>query len=99
MRKPDRFRPDAAAVPADATDALASEIAQLRDLDLAGLLVRSRNPVGGKPPAHTKYWMELLGQAGGPVRPPMLQLTEAERAATRAAFAGCGLRMARQAAE
>ena len=60
--------------------------------------IRSTKP-GGKPPAHTKYWMELLGQAGGPVRRPMLQLTEAERAATRAAFAQCGLRRARQAAE
>lgn len=60
--------------------------------------IRSTKP-GGKPPAHTKYWMELLGQAGGPVRRPMLDLTEAERAATRAAFEGCGLRPVRQAAE
>ena len=44
-----------------------------------------------KPPAHSKYWQELLGQAGGPVRAPMLALTEAERAATRAAFEACGL--------
>ena len=44
-----------------------------------------------KPPAHSKYWQELLGQAGGPVRAPMLPLTEAERAATRAAFEACGL--------
>lgn len=28
---------------------------------------------GGKPQAHQKYWQELLGQAGGPVRPPLLQ--------------------------
>jgi 4-hydroxy-tetrahydrodipicolinate synthase len=61
--------------------------------------IRSTKP-GGKPQAHTKYWMELLGQAGGPVRRPMLPLTEAERAATRAAFAGCGLKLpTRQAAE
>ncbi len=46
-----------------------------------------------KPQAHSKYWQELLGQAGGPVRPPLLQLTEAEKAATRAAFAGCGLKV------
>lgn len=45
----------------------------------------------GKPQAHQKYWQELLGQAGGPVRRPLLQLTEAEKAATRAAFDACGL--------
>lgn len=48
---------------------------------------------GGKPQAHQKYWQELLGQVGGPVRPPLLQLTEAEREATRAAFETCGLRL------
>jgi 4-hydroxy-tetrahydrodipicolinate synthase len=46
-----------------------------------------------KPHAHQKYWQELLGQAGGRVRPPMLELTEAEKAATRAAFATCGLNL------
>lgn len=48
---------------------------------------------GGKPQAHGKYWQELLGQVGGPVRAPLLQLTEAEKAATRAAFEVCGLRV------
>lgn len=47
----------------------------------------------GTPQAHTKYWMELLGQAGGPVRRPLLQLTEAEKQATREAFARSGLRL------
>jgi 4-hydroxy-tetrahydrodipicolinate synthase len=47
---------------------------------------------GGKPQAHGKYWQDLLGQIGGPVRPPLLQLSEAEKAATRAAFEGCGLK-------
>jgi 4-hydroxy-tetrahydrodipicolinate synthase len=46
-----------------------------------------------KPPAHSKYWQELLGQVGGRVRPPMLELTEAEKAATRSAFEACGLRV------
>ena len=46
-----------------------------------------------KPHAHPKYWQELLGQAGGPVRRPMLDLTEAEKAATRAAFETCGLKL------
>ena len=49
-----------------------------------------------KPPAHSKYWQELLGQAGGRVRPPMLELTEAEKDATRRAFEGCGLRLTPQ---
>jgi 4-hydroxy-tetrahydrodipicolinate synthase len=48
---------------------------------------------GGKPQAHGKYWQELLGQVGGRVRHPMLELTEAEKAATRAAFEGCGLKV------
>ena len=44
-----------------------------------------------KPHAHQKYWQGLLGQAGGRVRPPCLELTEAEKTATRAAFENCGL--------
>ena len=46
-----------------------------------------------KPHAHQKYWQELLGQRGGRVRPPLLELTETEKAATRAAFDGCGLKL------
>jgi 4-hydroxy-tetrahydrodipicolinate synthase len=46
----------------------------------------------GKPQAHAKYWQELLGQAGGPVRRPLLQLTEAEKASIRQAFAASGLK-------
>jgi 4-hydroxy-tetrahydrodipicolinate synthase len=42
--------------------------------------------------AHSKYWQELLGQAGGAVRPPMLELTDAEKDATRRAFETCGLK-------
>jgi 4-hydroxy-tetrahydrodipicolinate synthase len=41
--------------------------------------------------AHSKYWQELLGQVGGKVRRPMLELSETERDATRRAFEGCGL--------
>jgi len=47
----------------------------------------------GTPQAYTKYWMELLGQVGGPVRRPLLNLTEAEKAATREAFAQSGLKL------
>jgi 4-hydroxy-tetrahydrodipicolinate synthase len=48
----------------------------------------------GKPQAHAKYWQELIGQNGGPVRRPLLQLTEAEREATRQAVARSGLKLA-----
>lgn len=44
-----------------------------------------------KPHAHQKYWQELLGQVGGRVRAPLLELTDAEKRAVRQAFAGCGL--------
>ena len=46
-----------------------------------------------KPHAHQKYWQQLLGQVGGRVRPPLLDLTGTEKAATREAFEQCGLRM------
>ncbi len=44
-----------------------------------------------KPHAHQKYWQSLLGQTGGHVRPPLLELTEDEKKATRTAFESCGL--------
>jgi 4-hydroxy-tetrahydrodipicolinate synthase len=43
--------------------------------------------------AHSKYWQELLGQAGGAVRPPLLELTDVEKDATRRAFESCGLKL------
>ena len=46
-----------------------------------------------KPHAHQKYWQDLLGQVGGRVRPPLLELTDAEKAATREAFEQCGLQV------
>jgi 4-hydroxy-tetrahydrodipicolinate synthase len=55
-------------------------------------LRRTKPP--GKPHAHQKYWQTLLGQTGGRVRLPSLELTEAEKAATKAAFDGCGLKRA-----
>jgi 4-hydroxy-tetrahydrodipicolinate synthase len=76
----------------------AAEARVIRDsLDPVREALKSTRP-GGKPQAHQKYWQELLGQVGGPVRRPLLQLTEAERAATRAVFRSCGL-VAAQAAE
>ncbi|MEM8924000.1 MAG: dihydrodipicolinate synthase family protein [Actinomycetota bacterium] len=44
-----------------------------------------------KPHAHQKYWQELLGQVGGRVRAPLLELTAEEKARTREAFEACGL--------
>src|SRR5258707_1980930 len=43
--------------------------------------------------AHSKCWQELLGQTGGAVRPPLLELTQAERDATHRACESCGLRL------
>jgi 4-hydroxy-tetrahydrodipicolinate synthase len=50
-----------------------------------------RSKPRGKPQAHGKAWQRLLGQAAGPVRRPLLNLTSAEVAATEAAFVQCGL--------
>ncbi len=47
----------------------------------------------GTPHAQQKYWLDLLGRAGGPVRRPLLNLSDAERARIRSAFLGCGLRL------
>ncbi len=78
------------------------------DLAFSGQVERARtvrdslNPVrealrrtrpAEKPHAHQKYWQELLGQVGGRVRAPLLELTEPEKLATRAAFDTCGLKL------
>jgi 4-hydroxy-tetrahydrodipicolinate synthase len=64
---------------------------RVRDsLNPARHAIRSTRPPG-KPFSHQKYWQELLGQVGGPVRRPLLELNEAEKSATRAAFEACGL--------
>ena len=47
----------------------------------------------GKPTAFGKYWQELLGQVGGRVRAPMLELTDAEKDVIHKGFAECGLRL------
>ncbi|WP_286132956.1 hypothetical protein [Labrenzia sp. DG1229] len=46
-----------------------------------------------KPQAFGKYWLELLGQVGGRVRRPMLELSDAEKSAVKTAFEGCGLKV------
>ena len=46
-----------------------------------------------KPHSHQKYWQDLLGQVGGHVRFPLLELTDEEKAITREAFEACGLQV------
>lgn len=63
----------------------------LRDsLDPVRAALKSTRPAE-KPHAHQKYWQDLLGQTGGRTRPPMLDLTDREKARTREAFDSCGL--------
>lgn len=85
-----------------------TDLALRGDVDKARIVRDSLEPVrqalkstrpGGKPQAHQKYWQELLGQVGGPVRAPMLQLSDDEKAATRRAFESCGLASSASAAE
>ncbi len=79
-----------------------TELAFAGKFDQARRVRDSLNPVrdairqtkpGGKPTAHGKYWQELLGQVGGRVRHPMLDLTQAEKDATKAAFEVSGLKL------
>ena len=57
------------------------------DVDEARRISASLEPVrqalkgtrpGGKPHAHQKFWQDLLGQRGGSVRRPMLELSDAD---------------------
>lgn len=67
------------------------EAQSLRDsLDPVRQALRDTRPAE-KPHAHQKYWQALLGQTGGRTRPPMLELTDREKARTREAFDMCGL--------
>ena len=81
--------------------AMAGDVDQARrirdSLDpVRNALTVSRPP--GTPQAYQKYWQELLGQVGGPVRRPLLQLSDADRARVREAFAASGLSAANVAA-
>ncbi len=81
-------------------------VMEYTDLFMAGDTVRARrirdslepvrealrsSRVAGKLTAHYKYWFELSGLAGGPVRRPLLPLTEQEKAKIREAYTTCGL--------
>ena len=69
----------------------AAEARAVRDsLNPVRAALRTTRPAE-KPHSHQKYWQQLLGQVGGAVRPPLLELTEAEKRATRIAFENCGL--------
>jgi len=74
--------------------AFAGRMAEARDirdsLDPVRRALMGTRPAE-KPHAHQKYWQSLLGQAGGRVRPPCLDLTEEEKTETRTAFESCGL--------
>ena len=61
-----------------------------RSLDPVRAALRDTRPAE-KPHAHQKYWQELLGQVGGRVRAPLLELTDDEKARTHEAFDACGL--------
>ena len=52
-----------------------------------------RTKPAGKPTAFGKFWQELLGQRGGRVRAPMLELSEAEKMIIQKAFDECGLQV------
>jgi 4-hydroxy-tetrahydrodipicolinate synthase len=71
---------------ADEARAVFKSLAGLRDA------FKSTRPAE-KPTAHQKYWQELLGQVGGPVRAPMLELTETEKRMIREAFERCDLKL------
>ena len=69
----------------------ADEARAIRDsLEPVRAALKSSRPAD-KPQAQQKYWQELLGQAGGPVRRPLLNLSDQEKSAIREAFDGCGL--------
>ncbi|MEC7488400.1 MAG: dihydrodipicolinate synthase family protein [Pseudomonadota bacterium] len=72
------------------------------DIDKARAVRDSLNPVraalkdtrpADKPHAQQKYWAGLLGQVGGPVRRPLLELSGAEKVAVQVAFDACGLQV------
>ena len=46
-----------------------------------------------KPQAQQKYWQDLIGQVGGNVRRPLLNLTSNEKSEIKQAFETCGLRL------
>jgi 4-hydroxy-tetrahydrodipicolinate synthase len=71
-----------------------AEARAVRDsLEPARAAFRLARP-SGTPQAYSKYWLEMLGQVGGPVRRPLLNLADTQKAAARDAFARSGLKLA-----
>lgn len=69
---------------------VAAELAPLRKLHLKWY--RNKwNDHKVIPCAYVKAWSEMMGMAGGPVRPGLPQITEAERAELRADLEGTGI--------
>lgn len=86
--------------PADQRIREYTELAFAGEVDKARAVRDSLDPVrkalkgtrpADKPQAQQKYWQELIGQVGGPVRRPLLNLTDADRATIKSAFDACGL--------
>ena len=80
-----------------------TRLAMSGEVDQAHRVRDSLNPVRDafkgtrpkdKPQAQQKYWADLLGQVGGEVRRPLLNLSDEEKAVVKAAFDGCGLQLA-----
>lgn len=76
--------------------AFAGDFARARvvrdSLDSVRSAMKASRPAD-KPQAFGKYWQTLLGQVGGHVRAPMLELTAEEKMAVEQAFANSGLRV------
>lgn len=78
----------------DRAKALYAELAPLRKIwnDLYSVLWGGdRTRPAEHPIAYTKYWQELLGFPAGPPRPPLLRLSEAQKAEFRSRLKSTGL--------
>ena len=76
--------------------AMAGEVEKAREvrdsLDPVRKAFKGTRPAD-KPQAQQKYWQELIGQVGGGVRRPLLNLTDEEKAAVKARLDACGLKL------
>ena len=79
-----------------------TRLAMAGDVDEARVVRDSLNSVrqalkgtrpADKPQAQQKYWQELIGQVGGDVRRPLLNLNDEEKSAVKVAFEACGLKL------
>jgi 4-hydroxy-tetrahydrodipicolinate synthase len=76
--------------------AMAGNVAEARvvrdSLDPVRQALKNTRPPD-KPQAQQKYWADLLGQVGGLVRRPLLNLTDEEKMTIKTAFDECGLKI------